>query len=119
MIYASKTPRDLNHDPLPWRCIGNEDDRWRIPEGGQLECDERVPRPEFDHPQHNEPNPILTTLRLNCATPEVDGWDARIAALYFLEEVGVDNVERERATPDHVEHARRVLTRLARLEPAS
>jgi hypothetical protein len=116
MIFASKTPRDLNHDPEPWVNAapdferGSEADfeEWQPRHGKVFD-----PRPEFDHAQQNEPNPILTTLRLNSNAPREDGWDARIAALYFLEGVGIDNVEREQATPEHVEHARRVLTRLA------
>ena len=77
-------------------------------------CITGMPLDGWLKPQHNPPNPILTTLRLNCDTPEEDGFTAPIAATYFLH-IGIDNVEPEQASPEHIEHARKVLERLARL----
>lgn len=61
MMFASKTPRDLNRDPRPLSTIGTGR---RVAVGSNY-AGETVPnpRPEYDHPQHNEPNPILVKLR--------------------------------------------------------
>ncbi|PRB08795.1 hypothetical protein [Microbacterium sp. MYb64] len=105
--FASKTPRDLNHDPEPMV----------YPFSGQRApyADESLgwifsPRPEFDHVQHNAPNPILVWAR------EV-GVDAALGEVTFssgsyLVETWVGAVQ---VTSEHVVHARRVLTRLANL----
>ena len=51
-MYASMTPRDLSHDPHP-----------RYDPAAN-------PRPEYDHMQHNAPNPILTWFRAVIEDPK-------------------------------------------------
>lgn len=135
-IYASKTPRDLNHDPMPWHVSltpsrgGNG--RWREWRGAASSWDDAlvraedahpgwtahtgglIPRPEFDHKQHNEPNPILVEFRDVAGThfpfaEDLDWW------LKCLEDPTFDyTASGYRWTRAHVDHARRVLERLAR-----
>jgi len=77
----------------------------------------KTPRPEFDHPQYNEPNPILLSLRWRLkfqsdvhhpsTTPRIAR--TMLAVLHkrwpFIEQ----------ASPEQITHARKVLTRLANL----
>lgn len=111
MMFSSKTPRDLNHDPEPWHCPG-AGEQYRIPDGEQLECDVRVPRPEFDHVQHNPPNPLLRDTR--------DFWPVIlkdwIVALDDPNFIAETPAELGQVTGEHVAHARTVLTRLAALQ---
>jgi hypothetical protein len=98
-MFSSKTPRDLNRDPEPWRTQYGT----RYPEGG-WSFGERIefthdPRPEFDHAQHNAPNPILVARRLlgpgvNIMYADLPRWPTR----------------------DEIEHATTVLQRLTRLQ---
>jgi hypothetical protein len=120
-MFASKTPRDLNHDPEPWqapwpnlrrsesRSPFNVHDRW-----------EHKPRPEFDHAQHNEPNPILVAFREDARVQIEDGMDVIDVAVSWIEgeSLGDDGVF-VGYDPDFLDHARKVLTRLARLEEAN
>lgn len=108
-MFASKTPRDLNRDPEPWTDARGENRHGPI--GGWSSV--WSPRPEFDHVQHNEPNPILLDFRdmhgdaqLWLETIEGPEGDAFLAET--PKEFGyIDS--------DVIHHARRVLTRLARL----
>jgi hypothetical protein len=147
-MFASKTPRDLNHDPSPYLATvryeaGQIDDEGNpvgtdpfvvrfgieprtqrpiegIAETGDVQFDWRVvefhdadPRPEFDHEQHNEPNPILTLFR------DADNSDRRGLAAMWVDDIAEWNRQGEMGidtTPDQVEHARRVLTRFANLK---
>lgn len=117
-LYSSRPP--FNDDPLPW--LGWDG----LVGGGQMVRSdqsfgyaEHDPRPEFDRPQHNPTNPILTEFRKYAEDHE----DApRLAAHWtksdvmwsemclkdysFVEPIG---------TPAQEQHARRVLERLARL----
>jgi hypothetical protein len=76
------------------------------------------PRPEFDHVQHIEPNPILVALRTHVGL----GSDLREHVQAFLntepaqwyKNFGVATV-----TMRHIDHARRVLIRLANLSAVS
>jgi len=115
MQFASKTPRDLNHDFLPY--INDCPDMWnRYPDeytanyfsGGVYRFD---PRPEFDHVQHNPTNTILPIVRrysqarfdmsqVAAATLVIDHWQN----LLVVQEAS----EEERA------HAFKVLARLAK-----
>lgn len=116
MIFASKTPRDLNHDPAPW--INEDDIRERRPDYvvGQYPHREPIydPRPEFDHVQHNEPNPVLVAFRLiDGNRKEYADWVRDFDAYpEFWQRQGGQYPQ---YTPDQVDHARRVLSRLARL----
>lgn len=114
-MFASKTPRDLNHDPNPWVVHtpeGYADRRYPVPRSYHEM--EYAPRPEFDHVQHNAPNPILVWHRKTTRpgmTAEasryvLDHWAATIGAL-----PGLGIIE---YTAEHEAHARRVLTLAAR-----
>lgn len=129
-MFASKTPRDLNHDPAPFV----------FPETGMRSAAEfgpYDPRPEFDHVQHNEPNPILEALRQGereDGSPLTEVAADYLAALDIYAHHGdkpgrVKSGEWSDADPfdvvtcwplqmldtDQMDHARRVLTRLANL----
>lgn len=127
MIFASKTPRDLNRDPLPYVVRDRlfDKDRYRQADGRLEGRDAETfearhdPRPEYDHPQHNEPNPILVAFR---------GWllepvDLPEAAQWWLDQMTDGTREplssayavmrATSASAAEYDHARRVLTRLA------
>lgn len=133
MMFSSKTPRDLNRDPLPWVCPeahGYDKMPVRHREGladqihfGVYRCNgvRRNPRPEYDHPQHNEPNPILVETRKHLS----DGGPANAAAIISIRlrtlawMLEAHETSWERLTDKtvlYIEHARRVLTRLAKEE---
>jgi len=109
MMFASKTPRDLNADPEPWH--GNQGDRYAYPqecgrEGAEVIFD---PRPEYDHAQHNEPNWLLIAFREEPKEPgETDA--QRIA--WWL---GIAIPDATEASEGESDHAHRVLSRLAHL----
>lgn len=107
MIFGSKTPRDLNHDPEPFVSHhGRHEDA--DPSGWDFDVEFTLaPRREFDHIQHNEPNPILVEFREDF-DGDMRGWGVWLALA--SDEMTKD----DRATIYHREHARRVLARLAR-----
>ena len=109
MIFSSKTPRDLNRDPEPF--LDERGSRWISPVTFQPRTFTYSPRPEFDHVQHNEPNPILVDLRHN---GEPDEGRAHYAADLAL---GGESWRywMKRVPQSRIDHARRVLTRLANL----
>lgn len=123
-MYASKTPHDLNHDPLPYVWNGHhptarkrDDCRTTFRVSPDYERD---PRPEFDHVQHNEPNPALIELRANLT--KGGAANARAIIRIRLKSLEWAMAEHEngwqRFTPEtvaHIDHARRVLMRLANL----
>ncbi len=112
MMFASKKPRDLNHEPLPFSLPGEGGGRlasWEaelLTELGPL----FDPRPEFDHVQHNEPNPILVAVR-----ERVDLIDAYMGSVVS----GDGTLPHLTIDPRHYDHARRVLTRLADLNEST
>lgn len=99
-MFASKTPRDLSNDPAPH--ITKKGNRvkypWLAPGGAY------GPRPEFDHKQHNEPNPILVWARERHDAGEDYG-----TILWRMNNGGASGTDAQYT------HARRVLTRLAAL----
>lgn len=118
--FSSRPP--FNDDPLPWTDPRGENRHG--PYGGW--SSEYAPRPEFDRPQHNPTNPILTEFR-KCAAEHGDA--PRLAAHWtksdwmWAEMCLKDHsfVDEPIGTPEQERHARRVLTRLANLadkEPA-
>jgi len=113
-MFSSKTPRDLNHDPEPWS-VGSPIDgmELRMPQEPTvpMEWTEYDPRPEYDHAQNNEPNPIIVDFRED---PDLS---------YTLSELDPENIANPDwetwpviwdATEEQRDHARRVLERLAR-----
>lgn len=107
MMYASKTPRDLNRDPEPWVIdmgivLGTirSEVEWT---GDEFADSYRNPRPEYDAVQHNEPNLLLGVAR----RAHEDGHLSD-----FIEGFLGDG-----AMTGHpmIDHARKVLSRLAAL----
>lgn len=129
--YASKTPRDLNHDPHPWAVYvwphpprinasmryATKDETERQAFGSYVHG--FYPRPEFDHVQHNEPNPILVYLRDAMTRPGSEGLvlayvaEEQLYSIREAEQFGAVAAYGFPATREHVAHARRVLERLA------
>ena len=101
-MFASKTPRDLNRDPEPYYDIDRRLRYADAPAGTDYYF-RYEPRPEFDHVQHNEPNEILVSFRAGVEADPAHDW----ITTYLV------------TLPDwthgEVAHARKVLTRLARL----
>ncbi|MEY4081680.1 MAG: hypothetical protein RL430_2110 [Actinomycetota bacterium] len=122
-MFSSKTPRDLNHDPYPNVWDGHtpfnqmraDHDKFRkgAPVGviGSMTYLHR-PRPEFDHVQHNPPNPILVAFRTEVRLQREADW----LPMHAVAETTLERQDGfEDATGAQCAHARRVLTRLARL----
>lgn len=107
MIYASKTPRDLNRDPEPWTSHHGRHDE-PDPAGWDFDVEFTYePRPEFDPPKaHNEPNPILVEFR---ALHQATGNDIFSDTLMFTSDLMEEFGERD---PDQWDHAMRVLTKV-------
>lgn len=97
-MFASKTPRDLSHDPVPW--VYSDGSRTNYPEPWEMNLTFN-PRPEFDHVQHNPPNRLLTLWRSGLDPYELSLWRDSRADTY------------DRAEWEHFD---RVLDRYARLE---
>ena len=113
MMYASKTPRDLNRDPLPYRNI-ETGRRYADAPAGTDYYFRYEPRPEYDAVQHNEPNPIMGLFREDApryASTQVAAqtWKATWGTLCAYHPLFKTGVEAE------IEHARKVLSRLAAL----
>lgn len=126
MMFASKTPRDLNpHAPFmtgagtpPLCSCGWQGRRF----DGPILADHIA---EFDHVQHNQPNPILVAFRADAACTY--NWPRAILIQDWIDvldgfsnawdscAVDLDDVL-DASTPWHRAHARRVLTRLAAQE---
>lgn len=121
MMFASKSPRDLNHDPEPWQggVMGGRasDELMRRREAMTFQTGWHYnPRPEFDHVQHNAPNPILTYARqyLNREGDKAYMYGVWRDALLFRGPFSED-VKMLTPTSELMAHARRVLGRLASL----
>ena len=106
-MFASKTPRDLNNDPVP-----------HAERGGTTVF---APRPEFDHAQHNEPNPVLIAFREDkvLEVPErALVWSVAIDAFGMFGgwkswgKPDHPHYVLTTATPEQIEHARRVVNLL-------
>lgn len=99
---SSKTPRDLNHDPYGYVCTEGPSCR----HSRKLAPTTRwSPRPEFDHVQHNEPNPILVEFRATLRNYN----DKALCLAHYIEYV--DGAVYGWA-PAHIDHARKVFIRL-------
>lgn len=91
-MFASRTPRDLNRDPVPY-----------VERAGVVFYE---PRPKFDHVQRNPVNPILAIVR---QTPSIT------AHSWLNKPLLRGELPMSAYTPEEIDHARRVLTRLANL----
>lgn len=112
-MFASKTPRDLNRDPRPYRHAANEARVKHYIEGQEAYGWAYDPRPEYDHAQHNEPNPILLAFRQHRTWEwvyinEDQSYAESVERFDGLRDESFMNV-----SPEQINHARRVLTRLA------
>lgn len=111
-MFASKTPRDLNHDPAPF--LDERGSRWISPVTFQPRTFTYSPRPEFDHAQHNEPNPILMAFRRDAEEMKRElGWDTQTTARSWGRDAFYSFVDMY--PTEFLDHARKVLTRLANL----
>ncbi|WP_217181582.1 hypothetical protein [Streptomyces sp. AC495_CC817] len=107
--FASRTPYDTIRDPEGDALIANGDF-----------CEEEV-YGLIPEKFHNEVNPILAAFRARIAmTGEHpywgDNWDATMDYLDFAMDYldfAIDFPHKVQDDPDHVDHARRVLSRLA------
>lgn len=117
-MFSSKPPRE-NNDPYPnvwdghsqYNQMRGDTDMFREGAPYNFERYSYRPRPEFDHVQHNEPNPILVDVR--------DYWahaNSPIRANQVAIYLEVCDISAIQATPEQVEHAHRILTRLANMK---
>ena len=110
-MYASKTPRDLNHDPAS---MADPFSGVRFSGADELLGYEYDPRPKFDHVQHNEPNPILVAFRRDADEMKRErGWTVARTALSWDRDAFDPFVDMYDLAV--LDHARRVLERLASL----
>ena len=121
-MFASKSPSDLNHDKFPFVLPdGSRDSHshqfklvpgqfgWTVARNREYAGAKYDPRPEFDHVQHNEPNPILAYFR--------EFLGGRIGEDFKQEAVSlIESLEDSVGyPPEQIHHALLVLERLARL----
>ncbi|MEV5068909.1 hypothetical protein MRBLMI12_000465 [Microbacterium sp. LMI12-1-1.1] len=116
-VFASKTPRDLIAHPADpdicgacWGILPPEGVTM-VPDDGQV-CDCPMPT------QNNEPNGILTAFRaIDAGRNEYAAWvrDFDENPGFWTRGYGDPNARYPQYTPLELDHARRVLTRLARL----
>ena len=107
--FSSRPP--FNNDPEPYVYM------WDRPRRANFRSARTAhsPRPEFDRPQHNPTNPILTEFRstravsLN-ANHDIEWWAMLTPGYHYYRRGAIVD-----ATNAQRDHARRVLTRLARL----
>jgi hypothetical protein len=103
-----------SRDPLPY--VDNELPSLRLPVGN-LGMSHFDPRPEYARPPVNR---VLVEVRGALANPPTERklYRSSVIALYlrWLSQVDYDNAADDPATSDEIEHARKVLTRLAALE---
>lgn len=124
-MFASKTPRDLNADPQPILLQGyrygdremrftREEAPWAQP---WMEHAIEDPRPEYDHAQHNKPNPILLEFRQSCEDEaDLDGWfECLRTALIDPGDWGLP-VSVYDGTDEEVVHAYHVVARLVTMQ---
>lgn len=118
-MFASKTPRDLNRDPEPvvhpsgvrtaMFSMHFEFEAGESGPFGRIAPALVDPRPEFDHVQRNEPNPILVEFRATLRNYH----DKALCLGHYIEYVTHGSVYDW--TSEQIAHARRVLERLERL----
>jgi hypothetical protein len=110
-MFSSKGPRP-NSDPKPWSCTSCGD-RFVREQGVHAPTSHITkfrPRAKFDHAQHNEPNPILVFFREYASDRMPRMSDLARATLASLDDLLVA----DDASPEQVDHARKVLARLAK-----
>lgn len=112
-MYSSRPP--FNDDPFPF--VGPTGSRHQYPgtlDGVRLAHD---PHPHFDRPQNNPTNRYLDLYRDDAAHT---GWGER-SPIEWLNEIESDEIHLDATlfTSEEWDHARRVLTRLARFQEES
>ena len=117
MIFNS---RPINTDPKPYvhNCVGCPNDGYRVSEVSGRFRVSHEPRPEYD----NNPNPILIDVRLyrseRSPMNNPKGWGhvlRRFQTACGTTQTPFSNAYTRNYTLAEVEHARKVLTRLAAL----
>lgn len=109
MMFASKTPRDIYPEPEP------TGDYW-----WDQRLSDAMHAQAFEFFQHNEPNPILVDVRkyraerLKMNNPK--GWTHVLRRFEHADKTNHTNMWTNDVA--HIDHARRVLERLARWEAA-
>lgn len=118
-----ETGWEVTHDPRPEFNVTRDPEPWALRQanGTDIRVARREdfmpitvgisfdPRPEFDHPV----NRILSGVREDVANSADLGHDVRATAEYWLSFSDDWDKDGLTATPDEIDHARRVLTRLA------
>lgn len=126
-MFSSKPPRENNdpypnvwHGHSPYNQMRGDTDMFR--EGAPYHFERYIyrPRPEFDHVQHNAPNPILVEFRDNVARRGEDPywgdtWDSTMDWLDQAQQSDTSCIEMG-VTTAHINHAQRVLKRLANMK---
>lgn len=126
MILSSTTRESVNgagpfysgqvrpEDPMPWVCsqhgerYSDENVRERNP---VARCDTYDPRPEYRAPA----NPILVTFREYVSEWIISGTTVAALAEDFMSASPTWRDAARQALPEHIVHARKVLTRLSQL----
>ena len=113
MMFAS---RKINRDPMRWYC---EECDMRHAELDFCEHDviEHDPRPEFD----NNPNPVLVAFRERWEASGgsiglADASRLRRLSVHFLTRINGEFYTQRGVSRAHIDHARRVLQRLANMQ---
>lgn len=117
MIYSSGKHEKLTADPQPYV------DQWdidRSPDGDPAGFDFDVwfsysPRPEFDRPLANPANPVLVEFRAEAGQHYPFRDDLAWWVLCLNADPSTFRTDGYGWSEEHIDHARRVLKRLARL----
>jgi hypothetical protein len=123
MIFGSRDPQTLNSDPEPWivdpepEGINHGIDLWRVSDKWKRGYLSHGPsacgyifslRPEFTPTLAHPHNPILAAFRYSRPEFRLEFLSGTDGACWIAEDLAPE------ATPDQIDHARRVLTRLAK-----
>lgn len=112
-MFSSRRP--FNRDPKPFIHLAGGG-RTSSPVGGTGYFRNIYdPREKYGRPQNNSTNPVLTAFRRQIAMQEDEGGFTGLAAEanYWLDMDEDEGVDRGGVTPAHIDHARKVLARLA------
>lgn len=113
VMFSSGKHDHLTADPRPWRCTEGGKGH-RLAKRRTAHRNTLGGRPEFDRPLTNAANPLLIALRVSgpFGRQELASW-VEMCDRWLAPHTTPPS--RFGVTLDHIEHARRVLTRLAAL----
>lgn len=119
MIYSSGKHDKLTADPWPIQGYwpdGGKGGRYAYPFTFQdVREFRREPRPEFDRPLTNPVNPVLVSFREDMLNARMGQEENQRDDYEWLIGPDWENYWQEHVTAEQIDHARRVLERLARL----